>query len=572
MIGTARPEPKARHPGVRALARWRSRRRASPYWTVTVVAILLVLLLPVAAVLVIAVTSTFADWPHLIRNVLPLAALRTGLVLAGVGVVTLVVGVSTAWLVTIYRFAGRDILAWALLLPLAVPTYIVAYSYGGLFDFAGPLQTGLRGLLGVTSRRDYWFPEIRSVGGAVFVLSAVLYPYVYLTARASFLTQSSGTLEVARTLGRPMPRVFLEVALPLARPALVAGVALALMECLNDIGAVSYLGVRTLTLAAYEAWQQRSNLGGAAQIASLMLALVVGLFLAERIERRRRGYQEGAIRNRPPPEVELEGWPAYGAVLVCLLPVTLGFGVPMLYLGGSVLADFGELGEAAFWRAAASSLSVAALASMVTALLGLTLAYARRVAPNGFTVPAIRLAGFGYAVPGTVLAIGILVPLAGFDNWLDGWSRALLGVSTGLLLSGSLFALVLAYTVRFIAVSLGSIESGLGRISPSYDAAARTLGETAWSAFWRVHLPLLRPALGAAMLLVFVDAMKELPATLLLRPFNFETLATRIYGLAAIEQFEQAAAGALLLVLIGLAPVILLERSMRTRKVKTGPL
>lgn len=551
---------------LRAVARrivaWRARRRAAPAWTIAVGLVLCLLALPLVSVLALALAPKDNIWPHLAANVLPGALWTTVQFLSGVALLTAVIGAGTAWLVTMYRFPGRDAVSWLLLLPLAMPTYIIALCYGDGLGYAGPVQVALRALFGWSSARDYWFPDIRSLPGAIFVVSFVLYPYVYLTARASFLQQSACALEVARTLGRSPWGVFWEVALPLARPAIAAGVTLVAMEALNDIGAVQHLGVRTLTVAIYDTWLQRSNLGGAAQIAVVMLVCVLMLMMAERRARGHGSYHQATGQYRAVPFAKVRGMRGRALFVVCLLPALLGFFLPAALLVQASWRYWGVVVSGAFWSAAWHSVLLASIAAGVAVLLGLLLAYARRVASNGFTRPAVRLAGFGYAVPGTVLAVGLLSPLAGLDNWLDGWMRAAFGVSTGLLLSGTILALVLAHAIRFLAVALGALEEGLGRISPSIDAAARTLGETALSTLVRVHVPMLRPAVGAAALLVFVDSMKELPATLLLRPFNFETLATHVYGFAALEQFQEAGLAALTIVLIGLAPVLLLHRAI----------
>jgi iron(III) transport system permease protein len=385
---------------------------------------------------------------------------------------------------------------------------------------------------------------------------------VYLSARASFVQQSVCVLEVARTLGRTSVGAFWSVALPLARPALAAGAALVLMECLNDLGAVQYLGVSTLTVSIYVTWLQRSNLAGAAQIALVALLVVMALLAAERAARGRSQFHHTTGRYRSIPFSDLEGWRGVLAAVACALPVLLGFAAPFAVLLLQGLAHISDAHAAGFWRATRNSIGVAAAGALTTVLVGLGLAYARRLAPTMFVRTAVRAAGVGYAMPGTVLAVGLLVPLAAVDNHVDAVLRATLGVSSGLLLSGSLLVVVLAYTIRFLAVSLGALEAGFERLSPNLDAVARTLGETAFSALRRVHMPLLLPALGAAALLVFVDGMKELPATLLLRPFNFETLATHVYSYAGLEQFEQAALGALTIVLIGLVPVLLLHQAV----------
>jgi iron(III) transport system permease protein len=541
---------------------WRARRRASPLWTAVVALILAVVLLPVATVAVLSMSGDAGMWGHLARTVLPDTVRETLVLTLGVGAVTLVTGTATAWIVTMYRFPGRGMVDRLLIIPLAVPTYIVAYAYVELLDFAGPVQGLLRGLFGWRSAEQYWFPEVRSLGGAILVLSGVLYPYVYLTARASFVQQSVCALEVARTLGRTPLGAFVSVALPLARPALVAGVALALMECLNDLGAVQHLGVRTLSASIYATWQQRSSLGGAAQLSGVLLMFVAALFAIERLARGGGQFHHTTGRYRAIPFADLAGWRAAAAVIGCSLPFVAGFLVPALVLAANVVRHGGEALAVGFWRAALNSFLLAAAAAATAAALGLLLAYARRVAANGFTRPAVRIAGLGYALPGTVLALGLFIPLAALDLRIDALALGLSGRSTGLLLSGTILVLVIAYTVRFLAVSLGTIEAGLERISPNLDAAARTLGETALSALWRVHLPLLVPAVGTAALLVFVDAMKELPATLLLRPLDFGTLATHVYSLVLIEQPEAASVGALAIVAVGLVPVLLLHRAV----------
>jgi len=550
-----------RQPIARLIA-WHRRRRAALAWTLVPALLAAVLALPLATVVVLSLGAGENVWPHLAATVLPGAVADTLVLLAGVSVLALVLGVSTAWLVTMCRFPGRALLDRLLVLPLAMPTYILAYAWVELLDFAGPVQGALRSVFGWTSWRDYWFPEIRSMGGAIFVLSLALYPYVYLSARASFVQQSVCVLEVARTLGRTSAGTFWAVALPLARPALAGGLALALMECLNDLGAVQYLGVQTLSVAIYTTWLQRSSLGGAAQIALVAVAFVLVLMLAERAARGRGRFHHTTGRWRAIPFTDLEGWRGIAAAAFCSLPVVLGFVAPFILLLLQALAHLPDALAAGFWRAVGNSLGVAAAAAVVTVALGLCLAYARRVAPGLGVRVAVGTAGLGYALPGTVLALGLMIPLAAFDNRLDAWLRSAFGISSGLLLSGTLAVIVLAYAIRFLAVSLSALEAGFERLSPNLDAAARTLGETALSALWRVHIPLLIPALGAAALLVFVDAMKELPATLLLRPFNFETLATQVYSWAGLELFEQATLGALTIVLIGLVPVLVLHQAV----------
>lgn len=544
----------------RLLHSWSTRSHA-PGWSLTAGLMLAVVALPVAAVLYLATTAPENDWPHLVSSVLPSALKNTLLLTFGTGLLTLVAGTGTAWLVTMYRFPGRAALDRLLVLPLAIPTYIAAYCYGDLLDFAGPVQSGLRSLFGWTAR-DYWFPDVRSLGGAVLIMSAVLYPYVYLAARATFVQQSVCALEVARTLGRTSMGTFWAVALPLARPALAAGAALVAMETLNDLGAVQHLGVETLSASIYTTWLQRSNLGGAAQLATVMLGLIFVLLAAERIARGGAKVHHTTGRYRAIPFQDIEGWRGYAAAALCSLPFIAGFVVPFLLLGRFAIGHFSVAIEGGFLKAAWNSMFLATLAAAVAVALGLLISYAPRVARTSFTGAAAQISGFGYALPGAVLALGVLIPLAALDNSVDAVARNIFGVSTGLILSGSVAALVYAYVIRFLAVARGGIEAGLERISPNLDAAARALGETAASALWRIHLPLLMPALGAAGLLVFVDALKELPATLLLRPFNFETLATHVYAFAALEQVESGALGALTIVLAGLVPLVVLHRTI----------
>jgi len=524
----------------------------------------LLVLVPIVALAVIAAGGSGDAWSHLARNVLPVAALNTALLLAGVGALTIAIGAGAAWLVTAYDFPGRRMLDWALLLPLAVPTYIVAYAYLDLLHPIGPVQTLIRDIFGIASPRDFRLPELRSIPGAVLLLGFVLYPYVYLSTRALFLMQASGLVDAARMLGAGQGRVFFRVALPLARPAIAVGASLALMETLNDVGASEFLGVRTLTLSIYSTWINQSNLAGAAQLALVMLALVVFLIVAERYARRGQRFGTTAQRTAPPARRPLHGVGAMAALGAGLVPVCLGFAVPALHLANQawIRLDFAGFSPR-LAREALNTVSVSAAATVIVVMLGVVVAYASRAQDGRFGRALLRTASLGYALPGTVVALGLLVPLAGFDNLLDGVMRGNLGISTGLLLSGTVAALTYAYAVRFLAISAGGIDAGLTKVPRRLDYSARTLGETVTGAFRRVHLPLIRPALGAAAILVFVDCMKELPATLLLRPLNFETLATHLYGEASRGTYEDGAIAALLIVLVGLLPVILLARVSR---------
>lgn len=536
-------------------------RREGGGWLVVVLVLAGLALVPLAALLVIAVGPAGDVWPHLLSTVLPGAVATTLLLMLGVGLLAGTIGVGTAWLVVMHRFPGRGILDWALLLPLAVPTYIAAYAAVDLADYTGPLQTAIRVFGGYTLRREYWFPEIRSLGGAILVMGLVLYPYVYLAARAAFLLQSACVLDVARTLGAGPRRVFFRVALPLARPAIAVGASLAMMECLNDIGAVQFFGVKTLTFSIYDTWLNRGSLAGAAQIAVAMLVVVLALLLVERWARRGGRFSDTTTRLTPLGARSLGPLAGPAASLACLLPILLGFAAPASVLMRAALRRLDQALDPAFHAAMLNSLVLALVAAAVTVTAGTLVAYARRVRPGRTIGIAARVASIGYAVPGTVLAVGILVPLATLDNAVDAAARATFGLSTGLILAGSGFGLVYAYLVRFLTIPLGTVEAGLGKLSTHLDMAARALGRTSLGALREVHLPLLKPALATAALMVFVDTMKELPATVLLRPFNFETLSTTVFAAASREHFEESALAALAIVVVGLVPVVLLARA-----------
>ncbi len=540
------------------------RTSGTPGFTLATIVTAAIVVSPVVALIVIASQGSGDLWPQLAAYVLPSAVWNTAILLLGVGILTGVIGVGTAWLVATSDFPGRRLFDWALLLPLAIPTYILAYAYLDLMHPLGPIQSTIRSIFGLSDPRALHFPEIRSMGGVIFLLGFVLYPYVYLAARASFLMQNATALEAARTLGAKRSEVFIRVALPLARPAIVVGITLALLEALNDIGATEFLGVRTLTVSIYSTWLNRSSLPGAAQISLFMLALVVGLFLLERWARKGQRFVSGSRRAQPPARAKLEGLKALGAWLACALPLAIGFLAPFSYLADQAVRKVagGDVSPMLL-RETANTLLFAGVATLVTLLLGLLAAYAIRSDRSGLATPASRIASLGYAIPGTVLAVGLLWPLAAFDNAVDAAFRQWFGISTGLLISGSGAALVLAYTIRFLAMSINGIEAGYAKISQSVDHAARSLGENAFGTLRRIHLPMLRPALGAAAILVFVDCMKELPATLMLRPFGVETLATHIYAEAVRGTYEDGAVAAILIVLAGLLPVLMLARVSR---------
>jgi len=515
--------------------------------------------LPIVALAIIAFGSAGESWQHLTRYVLPSAAFNTLLVMALVSIGTIITGAGTAWLTALYRFPGRRFFSWALVLPLAVPTYIAAYSFVEFFEYSGQVQSLYREIAGLQPGERYSFPEIRSVGGAGLIFTAVLYPYVYLATRLVFSMQGASVIETSRSLGASPARVFWAIAFPMARPALAAGVALALMEVLNDIGAVEHLGVRTLGFAVFETWLNRNDLGGAVQLALVTLVVVALLIVMERLARRSKSYAHSS-RDRPAALIDLSPAGKVFAFIGCLLPLLIGLGIPLFVLGTYAARRFADGIEPALISAAGNSLLVALASAALATAIAYGILQLARIFPRSPIAMIGRLASLGYAIPGTVLAIGLLIPLAAFDNWFDGLLRAGAGVSSGLLLSGTAAVVIYACTLRFLAVAYGTVEAGFGRVSPSYDMAARALGRSAWRMTVEVHAPILKQACAAAFLLVFVDTMKELPATLLLRPFGFETLPTLIYTRASQSAIEDAALASLAIIAIGMIPMIVLSQ------------
>lgn len=534
-------------------------------WTAGTLVVAALAAIPVGAVIWLALGAEDAVglWQHLASTVLPSYAMTTFALMGLVAVGTVTIGTGTAWLVTLCRFPGRRLFEIALLLPLAVPAYVIAYVYTDILEFAGPVQGMLREIFGWASRRDYWFPEIRSLGGAATMMTLVLYPYVYLLARAAFLEQSVCVLEVSRTLGRGPWRAFLEVALPLARPAIAVGLTLVSMETLNDFGTVDFFAVQTFTLGIFDVWLNQGSVAGAAQLAVVLLLVVAGLIWVERWGRRGQKFHHTTSRYRALPGYGLTGWKAAGATLACLVPVALGFVLPALVLGYYSLAYLGDALEGPFLTYALNSLTLGTAAAVLAVMVGLFMAYGVRLRPTPLVKGAARAASIGYAVPGSVLAIGVMIPLAATDNAVDAFMRDNFGISTGLLLSGTIAAVTYGYLVRFLALSFGSAEAGLGKVTPSMDGAARTLGHGPMAVLRRVHAPLMRGSLLTALTLVFVDCMKELPMTVVLRPFNFETLATYVHQYVSDERLAEAAPAALAIVAAGVLPVIVLSLAIR---------
>ena len=552
-------------------------------WTVSTLLIAVLLSLPIWVVL----SSVFVDarsiWQHLANTVLGTYVGNSLGLMLGVGVGTIAIGVSTAWVVTLCSFPGRRLFESSLLLPLAAPAYILAYTYTNLLDYSGPIQTLLRKSFGWQSAQDYWFPNVRSIGGAIVMLTLVLYPYVYLLARSAFLTQSSRLLEASQNLGCSPWQSFWRVALPLARPAIVAGLSLALMETLNDFGTVEFFSVPTFTTGIYRTWFGMGERLAASQLAVLLLLFIFGLIALERMSRQQQRYYQNAGQGRSMSRYTLSGLRSTSAIMMCSLPILLGFLLPIgtllqLMTTGSHAAPSDTQGDSdfptpssalvstvstpndRFWEFAYHSFLLAALTATIAILISIILAYAQRLRPANRWLT--QWATLGYAVPGAVIAVGVLVPLGQFDNAVDAWSRSTFGVATGLLLSGTITALIFAYLVRFLAVGFGAVESSLDRIKPTLDDAAQSLGCGSVKTLQKVHLPLMRSGLVTGLILVFVDVMKELPTTLIVRPFNFDTLAIRVYNLASDERLAEAAAPALAIIWVGLLPVVLLSWQM----------
>lgn len=553
MIATPAPSPVHASPAARL--------RLPQLLTLFAVALAAVLALPVVVVLLNLLAPSTDTWQHLVQTVLADYVANSLLLMLGVAFGVIVGGVTTAWITTMCSFPGRRLFEWALLLPMAMPAYVMAYAYTDLLQFAGPVQSLLRELTG-WGVREYWFPDVRSLGGAVVMLSLVLYPYVYLLARAAFLEQSDSMIEVARVSGYGPWRTFRSVALPLARPGIVAGTALALMEALADYGTVAYFGVQTFTTGIFRAWFSLGDHVAAAQLSAMLLGFVFLLLLIERITRRGAAFHSASHRKRLRNVYRLQGPLAAVAVLFCVMPLVFGFLLPagvmahMAFTSGD--AQFG----ARYLTLTGNTVTLATVTALLAVALALVVGYAGRVSPTRTVRAANRIAGLGYAVPGAVIAVGVLIPVTRLDHVLAGWIQSLTGANPGLLLTGGIAALVYAYLARFFSVSLQTVDAGLAKITPSMSDAARSLGLGPAATLARVHAPLLWRSALTAGLLVFVDVMKELPATFVMRPFNFDTLAVQAYNLAADERLAEASTAALTIVLVGLLPLILLSRMM----------
>ncbi len=535
----------------------------------SVLLIALSLSLPVVIIIGFLFVPATEVWQHLVDTVLADYITNSLFLMFGVAVGTLLIGTSLAWLTVMCHFPGRAIFEWALLLPLAMPAYIIAYTYTGMLDFSGPVQTTIRAMTGL-GYGDYWFPEVRSIYGAMLMLSLVLYPYVYLLTRAAFLNQSICVLDVSRSMGMNTWQCFYRVALPLARPAIIAGLSLVLMETLADFGTVQYFGVQTFTTGIYRTWFGLDDLSAAAQLSAILLLFIFLLITLEHYQRRQAKYHHTSQRHQSIQRIHLSKMQSLIASLSCLFILALGFLLPVSQLALWSITISEELLDASFFTLVQNSLLLAAATAFIAVILAMLLGYGARLIKALPVKVAVFITSLGYAVPGAVIAVGVLLPFSVLDQWFSALMQSYFGIETGLLFSGTVFVLIFAYLVRFLPISLKTVTAGLGRIKLSMDESAQTFGLNNRQIIQRVHLPLLKGSVLTAVLLVFVDVLKELPATLILRPFNFNTLAVRAYELASDERLADAAPAALMIVVAGIIPVIMLSYSIsRSRDVTT---
>ncbi len=529
-------------------------------WIIGTVVIALLISIPIFTVLSSVIFPSSEVWHHLKSTVLTEYIKNSLLLVVGVGIGALVIGITTAWICSVCEFPGRKVFSWLLLLPLAFPPYIIAYTYTGLLDFSGPAQSFLRELFS-WGYGDYWFPEIRTLGGAITMLSLVLYPYVYLLTRTAFSEQSASFREASHILGIGLFKTFLKIALPLARPAIIAGLTLVAMETLADYGTVHYFGVPTFTTGIFRTWFGLGDRIAATQLASVLLLFVFLVIVIERYTRQSEKYQNlsGAEKKWRYP---LSGPNATLAIIICATPVLLGFIIPAIQLFSWALKTAPDIINHSFFELVLNTVKLAFIVAVLVTITATFLAYGKRVSSH-FIVPySVNVSSMGYAVPGIIIAVGVLLPFAWLDNTLDAWLENNFGISSGLLLTGTLAALVFAHVVRFMAIGLNSVDANLAKIHRNVDDAAQLLGHKAFDRFFKVHLPLIRSGVLTAALLVFVEVIKELPATLVLRPFNFNTLAVRTYELASDERLADSACSALLIILVGILPILILNRSI----------
>ena len=528
----------------------------------------LFIILPIVSLFVFALAGDGESFSHILNNVLPRVGPTTIILLIETGSLAAFAGFTSAWLVSFYDFPGRRVFSWALMLPMAVPTYLAAYGFVEFFSFTGPIQTFIRHIGGYTSTREYWFFDIRSTFGAAVVLSLVLYPYVYMAVRTVFHFQGSRMVESARSTGAGRLKILFRILMPMARPAIVLGVTLALMESINDIGAMEHLGVETLTFSVFSLWLNQDDMAGAAQLSLFLLIIIFVLIKTERWARKNRRFHDNSaesLSSKYRKEV-LSGWPAFMATMFTAMPVLLGFGIPFLVMAGYAWDYLDEGLDPKLLEALITSFAFASTAAVITVILALVMAYCVRIARNNTVTLFVRLASVGYAIPGTIVALGIFLPMAKFDNFFDELMRQGFGISTGLLITGSGATMIFAYVVRFMAMGEGSLENGMQKISPRIDMASRSLGKNAFQTLRLVLLPILKPVMATAFLLVFIDSLKELSATITLRPFGINTLSTYIYDYASRSRVEETGLASLIVMVAGIIPVILIMRTILDKR------
>ncbi|HET8866302.1 MAG TPA: iron ABC transporter permease [Gracilimonas sp.] len=544
-------------------------RQKSPKWTFLSMGIALLISIPILTVVFSIFTPAGEIWSHLADTVLDDYVFNSIILILGVSFGVIVIGVSSAWLITMTNFPGRRIFEWASILPFAIPAYLMAYIYTDFLDIAGPLQITIRNLFGL-SLGDYWFPNIRSIEGAIIIMSLAFYPYVYMLSRSSFLEQSTSLLEASRIMGYSTWQSFFKVAIPVARPGIAAGLALALMETLNDFGTVEYFGVQTFTTGIYRTWFGLGERPAAAQLAAFLLAFIVVLLVLERWSRNKISNEKAnSARFKRLNRFQLNGFRSFAAFTVCFIPVLVGFILPVILLLEMFFSNLDHL-DFKFIELSFNSFTVSALTGFLAVFLALIMAYSARLNPTRSVKLFNRVSSLGYAIPGSVIAVGVLIPFGFFDNSIDAFFREQFGFSSGLLLSGTIFAMVFAYLVRFLSVSYGGVEASMEKITPNMDEAARGMGYRFSKVLRSIHIPMMSGGLLTAGLLVFVDVMKELPATLIVRPFNFDTLAVQVYRYASDERLTESAGAALMIVLVGIIPVIIISRTIaKSRKSET---
>ena len=531
------------------------------FWFGCALILFSIILLPVYTILIEVFEASNDNWEHLKENVLQDYVLNSMILTLGVSFGSLLLGIPTAWLTAVCSFPLKKTIVLLLILPMAMPSYIIAYTYTGIFDFAGPIQSSLRNYMG-WNYGDYFFPEIRSIGGAVVMFSLVLYPYVYLLARATFLNQSANFIEISRLLNSGPWKSFLNVAVPLARPAILVGLSLVLMETLADYGTVSYFGVSVFTTGIFKTWFGLGDYSTAAKMAALLLIFIFVLIATERYSRKRIKYYNSIGARTKFSEYKLKGFEIFIVYITCSIPILFGFFIPTIQLLIWSSSAWSNILNIGFTELIYNSVLLASVASIISLLIAFALNYCQKIIPTFTMNLIIRLVSMGYALPGTIIAIGIITPLAFIDHKFDELLGSLFSTSYGLIFSGSLFAVQFAYLVRFLSISVNTVESGLEKIRPNMDKASQTLGITSEKTFLRIHLPILKVSILTSILLVFVDVIKELPATLILRPFDFNTLAVKAYELASDERLVDASIPSVAIVLTGLLPLILINNSI----------